>query len=166
MLEEPLLFALGTSQPFGAQVAAELGLALAAHEERRFEDRESKLRPLRGVRGRDVYVLHALHDEPWVSVHDKLCELLEAMGVDCVMALEVHNRQAFENAFRCRTEHLEARVALAEAVLERLGEQACTVVSPDSGGLERAELFRQAWRSAPAASQAWRWWKSTAAKAG
>lgn len=189
MTEEPLLFALGTSQPFGAQVAAELGLALAAHEERRFEDRESKLRPLVSVRGRDAYVLHSLHDEPVVGVHDKLCELLffiatlkdagaarvtavlpylcyarkdrrtkprdpvttryiaqllEAMGVSVVVALEVHNRQAFDNAFRCRAEHLEARTLLSEAVLDRLGEQPFTVVSPDPGGLKRAELFRQA----------------------
>lgn len=188
MLEEPLLFALGASQPFGAQVAAELGLALAPHEERRFEDHESKLRPLIGVRGRDVYVLHSLHNEVASSVHDKLCELLffvatvkdagaarvtavipylcyarkdrrtksrdpvttryvaqllEAMGVDCVMALEVHNRQAFDNAFRCRTEHLEARVQLAEALLEQLGDAPLVVVSPDPGGAKRAELFRQ-----------------------
>lgn len=188
MGEEPLVFALGTSQPFGVQVAAELGLTLAPHEARRYESGESKLRPLVCVRGRAVYVLHALHGEPGASVHDKLCELLffvatvrdagaaqvtavlpylcyarkdrrtkardpvttryvaqllEAAGVDCVMALDVHNRQAFDNAFRCRTEHLEARVVLAEALLPLLDDRSLTVVAPDSGGTRRAELFRQ-----------------------
>lgn len=188
MSEEPLVFALGTSQPFGAQVAAELGLALAPHEEHGYQSSEVKLRPLVGVRGRDVYVLHALHGEQGASVHDKLCQLLffiatvrdagaahvtavlpylcygrkdrrtkprdpvttryvaqllEAAGANCVAALDVHNRQAFDNAFRCRTEHLEARVMLAEALLPLLGDGPLTVVSPDPGGTKRAELFRQ-----------------------
>ena len=73
MSEEPLVFALSTSQPFGVQVAAELGLTLAPHEEHRYESGESKLRPLVCVRGRDVYVLHALYAERGASVHDKLC---------------------------------------------------------------------------------------------
>lgn len=188
MQEEPLIFALGASQAFGIEVAVELGLALAPHEERRFEDGENKLRPLIGVRGRDVYVLHALYGGHGQSVHDKFCELLffigalkdagaarvtaalpylcyarkdrrtkprdpvttryvaqllEAVGVDCVVALEVHNRQAFDNAFRRRTEHIEARVQLAEALLKVTGDVALTVVSPDPGGAKRAELFRQ-----------------------
>lgn len=189
MSEEPLVFALSTSQPFGVQVAAELGLTLAPHEEHRYESGESKLRPLVCVRGRDVYVLHALHADRGASVHDKLCELLffiatvrdagaayvtavlpylcyarkdrrtksrdpvttryvaqllESAGVNCVAALDVHNRQAFDNAFRCRTEHLEARIVLAEALLPLLDDRPLTVVSPDSGGTKRAELFRQA----------------------
>ena len=35
--------------------------------------------------------------------------LVEAMGVDRVVAMDVHNPAAFENAFRCPAEHLEAR---------------------------------------------------------
>ena len=38
--------------------------------------------------------------------------LFEAMGVDRVVTLEVHNLAAFQNAFRCRTEHLGARGSL------------------------------------------------------
>ena len=34
--------------------------------------------------------------------------LFEAVGTDCVVTLDVHNLAAFQNAFRCRTEHLEA----------------------------------------------------------
>ena len=34
--------------------------------------------------------------------------LFEAVGTDRVVTLDVHNLAAFQNAFRCRTEHLEA----------------------------------------------------------
>ena len=35
--------------------------------------------------------------------------LFEAVGADRVVTLDVHNLAAYQNAFRCRTEHLEAR---------------------------------------------------------
>src|SRR5699024_5858650 len=72
-----------------------------------------------------------------------VAQLLEAAGTDCVAALDVHNRQSFDNAFRCRTEHLQARVQLAEALLPALGDRPLTVVSPDAGGVKRADLFQQ-----------------------
>nr|WP_269747659.1 ribose-phosphate pyrophosphokinase-like domain-containing protein [Burkholderia ubonensis] len=49
------LFAFSTSRPFGERIAAHLGVALAPHEERPFEDGEHKTRPLVSVRGHDVY---------------------------------------------------------------------------------------------------------------
>lgn len=70
------LFGLDRSRALAESVAAELGLALAAHEEHEFEDGEHKARPLEPVRGRDVYVLHSLHGEPGQSGNDKLCRLL------------------------------------------------------------------------------------------
>jgi ribose-phosphate pyrophosphokinase len=70
------LFALDATQEFGRKVAAELGVDLAAHEEREFEDGEHKARPLVSVRGRDVYVIQSLHSGPDTSVNDKLCRLL------------------------------------------------------------------------------------------
>jgi ribose-phosphate pyrophosphokinase len=57
----PMLFALDASRAFGAAVAARMGVALCAHEEREFEDGEHKARPLESVRGRDVYVIHSLY---------------------------------------------------------------------------------------------------------
>lgn len=188
VFKEPLVFALGSSRPFGETLAAEMGLSLAAHEERAFDDGEYKFRSMTTVRGRDVYVLHSLYADTEHSVHDKLCQLLffisavkdagakritaalpylcygrkdsrtsprdpvvtryvaqllEAAGVDCVIALDVHNRSAFDNAFRCRTEHLKAQPVLAAAVLEWLGDRPLVVVSPDSGGVKRAEQFRR-----------------------
>lgn len=71
-----------------------------------------------------------------------VAELLEAMGVDRVVALEVHNPAAFENAFRCPTEHVDARRVLGDAVLQYLGGQPLTLVSPDAGGVKRADALR------------------------
>jgi ribose-phosphate pyrophosphokinase len=70
------LFALDATQEFGRKIAAELGVDLAPHEEREFEDGEHKARPLVSVRGHDVYVVQSLHSGPVASANDKLCRLL------------------------------------------------------------------------------------------
>ncbi|HEX9626706.1 MAG TPA: ribose-phosphate pyrophosphokinase [Acidiferrobacterales bacterium] len=186
----PAVFALNATHAFGARVAAALGLALGAHEEREFEDGEHKARPLESVRGRDVYVLQSLYGEPGQSVNDKLvrllfflgavrdagaacvtavlpylayarkdartqprdpltsryvAQLIEAAGVDRVVTLDVHNVTAFQNAFRCRTEHLEAAPLIAAHFAASLPQDArVVVVSPDIGGVKRAERLRAA----------------------
>ncbi len=71
-----------------------------------------------------------------------VASLFEAVGTDAVVTLEAHNPAAFENAFRCPTVALTATplfVAYAKALA---GENLC-VVSPDTGGVKRAELFRE-----------------------
>lgn len=68
--------------------------------------------------------------------------LFEAMQVDRVVTLDVHNVVAFQNAFRCRTEHLEARGLFVEHLAGALGDGQTAVVSPDLGGAKRAERFR------------------------
>lgn len=70
------LFALGEDRGLGDAVARSLGISLAAHEERSFEDREHKLRPLVDVTGCDVFVLHRLHGDASESANDRLCRLL------------------------------------------------------------------------------------------
>jgi ribose-phosphate pyrophosphokinase len=70
------LFALGASQPLGKGVSAALGVELAEHVERNFEDGEHKMRPSADVRGCDVYVLHSLYGDDEQSGHDKLCRML------------------------------------------------------------------------------------------
>lgn len=176
-------------------VADCLGLPLAAHEERDFEDGEHKTRPLDPVCGADIYVVHSLYGAPQASANDKLCRLLffiaalkdagaarvtavvpylcyarkdrrtkpndpvttrytaslfEAVGTDAVVALEVHNETAFENAFRCRTVALTAAPVLIERLRPMLGAEPLCVVSPDLGGGKRAELFREALERAAA----------------
>lgn len=69
--------------------------------------------------------------------------MFEAVGADRVVTLDVHNRAAFQNAFRCRTEELRAVGVLAPYVASRAGGRAITIVSPDAGGMKRAEAFRQ-----------------------
>ena len=182
-----LIFALGDSREFGAVVAAALGRGLDPHEERDFEDGEHKARPLVSVRGRDVYVLHALGGVG-ASPNDRLAKLLffiatcrengaarvtavvpylayarkdrqtkrrdpvttryvaqlfEAVGADCVLTIDVHNLPAFQNAFRCRTVHLEARGLFVPRIRALAAGQPVTVFSPDGGGVKRAELLRQ-----------------------
>jgi ribose-phosphate pyrophosphokinase len=69
--------------------------------------------------------------------------MFEAVGTDCVVGLEVHNPVAFENAFRCRTVALTATPLFVEYA-RKLRDEKLSVVSPDTGGDKRAELFREA----------------------
>jgi ribose-phosphate pyrophosphokinase len=188
-VSELSVFALNASREFGQRVAEALGVPLAAHEEREFEDGEHKARPLESVRGRDVYVVHSLYGDASQSVNDKLVRLLfflgalkdasagrvnavlpylcyarkdrrtktrdpvstrylatllETVGTDRVVTLDVHNLAAYENAFRIRAEHLEARKLFVEHFSALLGSEEVAVVSPDVGGVKRAEAFREA----------------------
>ncbi len=183
------LFALEASRDYGLRIARHLGVPLAGHEERSFEDGEHKSRPLVNVRGRDAFVVQSLYSDAGQTVNDKLCRLLffigalreasaarvtavvpylayarkdrrtqprdpvttryvaalfEAVGVDRVVTIDVHNLAAFQNAFRCRTEHLEARGLLVAHLAPLLGDGEAVVVSPDAGGVKRAERFREA----------------------
>jgi ribose-phosphate pyrophosphokinase len=184
----PVLFSLGRSGALATTIASRLGVEVAAHQERDFEDGEHKIRPLTGVRNQDVYVIADLVSSSGQSVNDKLCKLLffigalkqsaartvtlvapylcyarkerqtkprdpvvtrylaqilEAVGVDCVITVTAHDLAAFQNAFRCRAEHLDTYALFARALAGRLSGRRVSVVSPDPGGEKRAELFRQ-----------------------
>jgi ribose-phosphate pyrophosphokinase len=183
-----LIFALQATRELGGGIARALGVELAPHEERTFEDGEHKARPLISVRGRDVYLVQSLHGGPDASPNDKLCrlmffagavrdagagrvtavipylayarkdrrtqtrdpittryvaQLIEAVGVDRVVTVDVHNLAAFENAFRRPTVHLEARPLFVSHLLPVLRDREVAVVSPDAGGAKRAELLRE-----------------------
>jgi ribose-phosphate pyrophosphokinase len=71
--------------------------------------------------------------------------LIEALGVDRVVTLDVHNLVAYQNAFRCVAEHLDANALFAAYLAPLLeAERKIAVVSPDVGGIKRADRFRQA----------------------
>jgi ribose-phosphate pyrophosphokinase len=70
--------------------------------------------------------------------------LIEAAGADTVLALDVHNLSAFQNAFRCRTEHLDGSALFAAHFAAVAGTAEVCVVAPDGGGIRRAEGFRLA----------------------
>ncbi|MFP3942833.1 MAG: ribose-phosphate diphosphokinase [Alphaproteobacteria bacterium] len=72
-----------------------------------------------------------------------IAQLFEALGTDTVMTLDVHNIAAFQNAFRCHTEHLDTRRLFAERALDIAGSGPVVVASPDPGGVKRAQLFRE-----------------------
>jgi len=183
------LFALNATHELGSQVAAALGCALAAHEEREFEDGEHKARPLVDVRGEDAYVVQSMYGDAAASSNDKLIRLLffagclrehgaarvtavvpylayarkdrqtkprdpvttryvaqlaEAVGIHAIVALEVHNVVAFQNAFRIPTVHLDAGPLFLARAAELARDGPLAVASPDPGGVKRAQLFREA----------------------
>lgn len=72
-----------------------------------------------------------------------VARLFEAVGVDRAVTFDVHNLQAFQNAFRIPTEHLEPRRLFVEHFAPLLKDEEPVVVSPDVGGVKRAEAFRQ-----------------------
>jgi ribose-phosphate pyrophosphokinase len=72
-----------------------------------------------------------------------VARLFEAVGVDRVVTMDVHNLAAYQNAFRCATEHLEARGLFINHFAGRLDGQDVAVVSPDVGGIKRVEHFRE-----------------------
>jgi ribose-phosphate pyrophosphokinase len=71
-----------------------------------------------------------------------VAELFEAAGTDAVATLEVHNPAAFENAFRRRAVTLSATPLYLDYLERFRGERLC-IVSPDAGGMKRAELLRE-----------------------
>ncbi|HEY7699678.1 MAG TPA: ribose-phosphate pyrophosphokinase [Vicinamibacteria bacterium] len=74
-----------------------------------------------------------------------LAALFEAVGIDRIVVMDVHNPTAYQNAFRCRTDHLEARPIFVRyfASLPDIRNEELVVLSPDAGGVKRAESFRQ-----------------------
>jgi ribose-phosphate pyrophosphokinase len=76
-----------------------------------------------------------------------VASLFEAVGADAVLTLDVHNPAAFENAFRCPAVALTAAPLFVDYAKTLSCESLC-VVSPDPGGVKRAELFREALEAA------------------
>ncbi len=184
------LFSLEASHDLGKDVSAKLGVPLAPHEEREFEDGEHKARPLVNVRGNDVFVIESLYGDSRRSANDKILRLLfflgalrdagagritavvpylayarkdrktkprdpvttrylaalfEAVGIDRILVMDVHNPAAYQNAFRCGSDHLEARPLFVRhfASLPEVEKKDLVVLSPDAGGVKRAEIFRR-----------------------
>lgn len=73
-----------------------------------------------------------------------IAALFEAMGTDRVLTLDVHNLAAYQNAFRCGTDQLEAKKLFVQYFAPLVANDNVAVVSPDVGGIKRAEQFRQA----------------------
>ena len=76
-----------------------------------------------------------------------VARLFEAVAVDTVVTLDVHNPAALENAFSCATVALTAAPLFVEYVKRLANEKFC-VVSPDTGGAKRADLLHEALEAA------------------
>lgn len=72
-----------------------------------------------------------------------IAQLFEAMGVTSLTTLEVHNLVAFENAFRCPTQHIRVDQVFVPHLAPLLKGTEAVVASPDVGGIKRAEEFRR-----------------------
>ncbi len=73
-----------------------------------------------------------------------VAQLFEAVGTDTVVTVDVHNLSAFQNGFRCRTVNLDTVRLFSAEVAARAGDAPIAILSPDLGGVKRAELLRQA----------------------
>lgn len=72
-----------------------------------------------------------------------VAQWFEASGLAQVIVLEAHNVAAFENAFRIPTLHLEAHALFDPLVADWAPQGPISVVSPDPGGVKRAQLWRE-----------------------
>jgi len=73
-----------------------------------------------------------------------VAQLLEAAGADRMVAMEVHNLAAIQNAFRIETVALDTRPVLGARAAGIAGDAPVAVAAPDPGGVKRAQLFREA----------------------
>jgi ribose-phosphate pyrophosphokinase len=72
-----------------------------------------------------------------------IARLLEASGIDGVVTMDVHNLQAYQNAFSVPAENLEARKLFAAYLAPFITNEEPLIMSPDFGGVKRAEQFLQ-----------------------
>ncbi|MBS0420469.1 MAG: ribose-phosphate pyrophosphokinase [Proteobacteria bacterium] len=72
-----------------------------------------------------------------------VAQQLEAAGADRIVALDVHNASSIDNAFRIPVDHLSALPMMAAHYVQHLPHGKIAVVSPDIGGIKRAQLFRE-----------------------
>jgi ribose-phosphate pyrophosphokinase len=73
-----------------------------------------------------------------------VAKMIESSGINALLVTEVHNFAAFQNAFRIPTVHVDLRALLLDRAAELIGAGPAAVVSPDPGGVKRAQLFREA----------------------
>jgi ribose-phosphate pyrophosphokinase len=72
-----------------------------------------------------------------------VAQLIEAAGAERVVALDVHNASALDNSFRIPVDHLSALPMMATHFNQHLPGGQLAVVSPDIGGIKRAQVFRE-----------------------
>lgn len=67
--------------------------------------------------------------------------LLQGVGVDRVVTMDVHNQAALDNSFRCPAVNLSTAGLFAEHYARTIGGKVDSVVSPDLGGIKATRAF-------------------------
>ena len=70
-----------------------------------------------------------------------LATMLQAVGVDCIVTMDVHNPAALDNAFRGPAINIETHRLLAEHFNRTVGDSVDSIVAPDLGGIKATRLF-------------------------
>jgi ribose-phosphate pyrophosphokinase len=84
---------------------------------------------------------HSLAGDPVTTRY--VARLFEACEVDRVVALEVHNPVAFDNAFRCETVRVDAAAMFVGHFAADAAGHDYAVATPDIGGAKRARHFQE-----------------------
>jgi ribose-phosphate pyrophosphokinase len=91
-----------------------------------------------------AYARQERRGEAGDPVHTRyVAELLQAAGMTHLIALDVHDLAALDNAYRVPVEHLTARPLFIDWLAEQPPSEPLAVASPDIGGIKRAQLFRE-----------------------
>ena len=72
-----------------------------------------------------------------------IARLFESVGADAIITSDIHNIQAYQNAFSIPTENLEAGKLFADYLAPLVVNEDPVIMSPDFGGMKRAEQFQQ-----------------------
>ncbi len=73
---------------------------------------------------------------------------LEAVGLDAVVTMDVHNPAALENAFRIPAANITTYEMFAAHFARTSGDSIDSIVAPDLGGLKSTRLFVEAYEEA------------------
>jgi ribose-phosphate pyrophosphokinase len=79
-------------------------------------------------------------NDPVISRY--VATFFEAMHTDRIVALDVHNEAAFDNAFRCEALRIDAIEPFADYLSKQFQLSNVVVASPDIGGVKRAQRFK------------------------
>lgn len=72
-----------------------------------------------------------------------IAHLFEAVGTDNIITMDVHNLQAYQNSFSIPAENLEGGKIFAAYLAPLVTNGEPVIMSPDFGGIKRAEQFQQ-----------------------
>ncbi len=70
-----------------------------------------------------------------------LATMLQSIGVDRIVTMDVHNPAALDNSLRGPTINIEARELLAHHFYRAAGDSVDSILAPDLGGIKATRLF-------------------------